>query len=211
MSFSQRENFALTSVVRSLQVTNFGQNWPLEYKRLYTLWGYFNRIYDLLYAEGQEWQRIASFALDTRFAGVIEHRFYTTGAVRCLSSLPCVGDGRRGFEPQGHVRIAFRTLREIFRVPTSDVCGDVSLCNMRKKKGWQLCSNYSWPSRPKDVVELADAKFTLVGAVLTIAYQVRNNLFHGSKIQMKARDKMLAGLVADIVQVILEEIVIVLG
>ena len=47
---------------------------------------------------------------------------------------------------------------------------------------------------------------TLVGAVLTIAYQVRNNLFHGSKLSMSDRDKLLVKLIGDIMESILKAI-----
>jgi len=204
MSFSSQEMAHLQGIIGNFRSTNFGRRWPVEYEDLFRVWGYFNRVYDLLYQDPQEWVRIAKFALDSRFQH-LSQVLANNNSVRYLAGIPCIGDGRSNYEPQIHIRIAFSTLRETFNVSLDQVCAG-QICVGRQDQGWQICRAYAWPNRPSTIVEPRDAIYTLPGATLAIAYQIRNNLFHGAKIQARERDIELVRLATDIVQVVLEQV-----
>ena len=204
MSFSRQEIAHLQDIVRSMQETRFGGVWPSEYVRLYKRWGYFNRVYDVLYNDPQEWMRIARVALDNRFQGLSD-RLINGPSLKQLANLPCVGDGRSNYEPKAHIRIAFQTLRQTFDIPLDEVCNK-RVCTERQTRGWVPCYIYSWPNPPAKIARPEDAVYTPLGAALAITYQVRNNLFHGSKMQMRRRDIELVALTAEIVKEVLEEI-----
>lgn len=191
---------ALYEVFESFEHTNHGRAWPAEYTNLYRVWGYFNRIFEILYIGKPEWQQIALFSLDSRFTNIweaIEH-----DALR-LAQAPCVGNGRGGMEPTEHVRIATRTLREQLGINSKDVCQSEK-CQTRQIR----CSDWQGKNPPAIInpQDPTHAKFTPLGATLTIVYQVRNNLFHGSKDEYYGkeyeRNLFLTGTSAAIVQTV---------
>jgi len=192
----------LHEVFESFQKTNHGQDWPLEYTNLYRVWGYFNRIYDIIYLEKAEWQRIALFSLDPRFTNIWED--YKPYACQ-LAKAPCVGNGRGGLKPTDHIRIATRTLRGYFDINTEDICKSEK-CQSRIIR----CSDWQGEQPPVAInpQEPNHAKYTLLGATLIIIYQVRNNLFHGSKYEYDGeeykRNRFLTGTSASIIQSVVE-------
>ena len=204
MSFSPHQMRRLREIVVSLRETDFGRRWPEEYQNLYRLWGYFNRCYDVLYDDPAEWVRVARIALDPRFQD-LSQRLVHSQSLRRLAELPCIGDGRSNYEPQAHIRVAFRTLRETFNIPVDQVCSD-PICINRQQQEWEICREYFWSNHPSEITRPQDAVYTLVGATLAITYQIRNNLFHGAKMQISERDIELVRLAADIVREILEEV-----
>lgn len=212
--FSQHQWQALQDVTESMQYTNYGQKWPKEYTRFFRLWGYFNRVYDVLYTDPCEWQRIARLALDSR-VGTVWDVVKDMDAVRDLAQQPCVGNGRDDYEPSEWVRIASETLRREFQISAQEVCGSEK-CQWRKAPGWHLCSERAWGEWPQKPSRTDDAKYTPLGATLTILYQIRNNLFHGSKLEIRGsqrkRNQLLVGLSAQITEGLLQQVVaLVLG
>jgi len=206
MCFSQEELTNLRDITESIRSTDFGRNWPQEYVDLYKLWGYFNRIYNTLDGDQFEWKRIARFAIDNRFQG-LNQNFHQKAEVRNLAQLPCVGNGRNNYQPEKHIQIAFHTLRQAFDISIDQVCYS-ELCTARRAQGWRTCVDCDgqWTDPPQNTNDLQYAKFTVVVAALTIVYQIRNNLFHGSKMQMSERDVRLVRLGTGIVITTLEEI-----
>jgi len=191
---------ALYEVFESFERTNHGRAWPAEYTNLYRVWGYFNRIFEILYTGKPEWQQIALFSLDSRFKNIwvdIEQD------VLRLAQVPCVGNGRGGMEPMEHVRIATRTLREQLGINTKEICQSEK-CQTRQIR----CSEWQGETPPAAInpQDPTHAKFTPLGATLTIVYQVRNNLFHGSKNEYHGREYernlFLTGTSASIVQTV---------
>jgi hypothetical protein len=193
---------ALIEVFESYKQTNHGRAWPSEYTNLYRVWGYFNRIFDILYPGQAEWQRIALFSLDPRFTNIWVD---IQQDILHLAQAPCVGDGRGGLEPTDYIRIATRTLRGYFGINTQDICQSEK-CQSRKIR----CSDWQGEQAPAVInpQEPNHAKFTPLGATLTIVYQVRNNLFHGSKNEYHGeeyeRNLFLTGMSASIIQSVVE-------
>src|SRR3990172_8427770 len=151
---------ALYEVFESFEQTNHGRAWPAEYTNLYRVWGYFNRIFDILYPGQAEWQRIALFSLDPRFTNI------WTGIQQDalhLAQAPCVGNGRGGMEPSEQVRIATRTLRDYFDINPVEICQSEK-CHSRKIR----CSDWQGEQLPAMInpQEPNHAKFTPLGATL---------------------------------------------
>jgi hypothetical protein len=176
----------LHDIAEAIRTTDYGHAWPDEYSELFRLWGFFNSIYSALYTDSQEWQRISRFALDNRFSH-IWNVLAQQSAVQELAHQPCVGDGRNGYAPPQHIRIAFHTLRTSFSVNIQDVC-QTSKCQSRQQQSISICLNQNWPSLPQALVNPEHAKFAPFGAILLIVYQIRNNLFHGSKNEIHGSD-----------------------
>ena len=202
----------LVDVIESIQTTDYGAAWPDPYNEFFRVWGFFNRIYDLLYS-GQEWERIAKFSLDTRFQPVWEE-LQLKSFVHRLAEQPCVGNGRNNYQPSNQVRIAFQTLRSFFGVEVSKPCHSQK-CQLRRQRGWVVCSDFDWPELPFEIVTPQDAIFHPLGSLLAIVYQVRNNLFHGSKHEVCGpeyrRNLLLVKASRDIVESILSKSVEVLN
>lgn len=200
---------SLLEIAESLQAADYGQRWPQEYNCFFCLWGYFNSIYDKLYTDDKEWKRIARFALDEQFSISVWNAL-NMDTVQELTRQPCVGNGRDEYKPVDHVRIAFHTLRTEFQVDVQEVCQNEK-CKRRRELGWQLCSERDWPDLPRTIQEPEHAKRTPLGATLTILYQIRNNLFHGSKLEMhdpqRERNRLLVDLSAQIMDQLLREVV----
>ncbi|MFX0197950.1 MAG: hypothetical protein ACFFCW_17660 [Candidatus Hodarchaeota archaeon] len=206
MNISAIQRDTLKDIINSLETTKYGQAWPSEYNEFFRLWGFFNRIYDTLYT-GAEWQRIAQFALDKSFSHIWES-IKGLKALEELSRQPCVGDGRNDYVPSDHVRIAFHILRAVFNIDVRVVCQSQK-CQKRKQQNWQICESYDWPQPPKNVTSPNDAIYLPLGATLAIIYQIRNNLFHGSKYEITGPDYLrnlhLINSSKDIMQQILKQ------
>lgn len=200
---------SLLEIAESLQAADYGQRWPPGYNRFFCLWGYFNCIYDKLHTDDKEWKRIASFALDEQFSISVWNTL-DMDTMQELGRQPCVGNGRNEYKPVDHVRIAFHTLRTKFQVDVREVCQSEK-CKRRRELGWQLCSERDWPDLPQTIQEPEHAKHTPLGATLAILYQIRNNLFHGSKLEMhgpqRERNLLLVDLSARIMNQLLREVV----
>lgn len=180
---------ALQEISESMNTTFYGRAWPDEYNHFSRLWGYFNSIYDTVYPRrrGQpEWDQIALFAIDNQFSHVWTV-LEPTGIVQKLVNEACVGNGKNNFVPTNKVRIAYYVLRNYFKMDISKVCQNTK-CQDRKIKGWQLCETWAWPPAPANLNTIQNAHYTPIGATLTIIYQIRNNLFHGSKNEVTGRD-----------------------
>ena len=81
---TEEQTHLIEQVAISFQ--QIGTHWPPIYKEFYINWGYFNRIYDTLYAEGNryEWQRIAFFALEHQHLWQwLDDRRYVKKCVKC--------------------------------------------------------------------------------------------------------------------------------
>jgi len=207
MTISADQKVALRDIANSIATTHFGKVWPEEYDQFYRLWGFLNRLYDTLYTDKAEWQRIAQFALDNRVNNVWA-KLEPMQATKELASQPCVGDGRNSYQPSDQVRVAFHTLRNIYKIDVKEVC-QKSRCLERKQMKWVACDTYTWPALPKTIANPKDAVYTPLGATLAIIYQIRNNLFHGSKQEIAGdgyqRNLTLVTTSRDIIQILLEE------
>jgi hypothetical protein len=132
--------------------------------------------------------------------------------VRELAQQPCVGNGRKEFAPAEWIRVASGTLRSINQIDVKEVCQGKK-CHEREQKGWDVCLKDAEGKVLQDTANLDEAKLTPFGATLLIIYQVRCNLFHGSKTEMNgeefARNQLLVGNSARIMAKLLEVIVTV--
>lgn len=207
LNVSPDQHQKLQDIAEAIKTTDYGHAWPHEYSELFRLWGFFNSIYSTLYTDTQEWQRISRFALDNRFSqiwNVLAQR----PAVQELANQACVGDGRNGYAPSQRIRIAFQTLRTSFGINIQPVCQS-SKCQSRQQKNMPICLVQNWPAPPQAIVHPEDAKFTPFGATLLIVYQIRNNLFHGSKNEIHGpdyvRNQLLVRLGSQITRSLLEE------
>jgi hypothetical protein len=207
MSINTAQKAALKDIANSIETTNFGAVWPKEYDEFFRLWGFFNRIYDILYTDNLEWKRIARFALDSSINHVWK-QLEPIKAMKKLASQPCVGNGRNDFKPTDPVRIAFQTLRSIYKIDVKNVCQKPK-CLERKKLKWVACDMFSWPDPPKEINNIEDAVYTPLGATLSIIYQIRNNLFHGTKQEITGsdfhRNQILIETSRDIIRILLDE------
>jgi hypothetical protein len=208
---SQAQQQQLRDIVQSMRETEHGRRWPMEYTDFFRLWRFFNRIYEVLYTEREEeWRRIARFALDKRFSDVWD--VLDMNVVQELARQPCVGNGRKSYEPSENVRIAFEALRRKFEIDVQGVCQSEK-CQQRKNQGWELCSERGWENWPQKIRDdkPEDAKYTLLGATLTILYQIRNNLFHGSKLEIhdpqRERNRQLVEISARIIERLLIQVI----
>lgn len=193
----------LSDIADAIAATHFGQYMPQEYKDFYSLWGFFNGIYNALYTDREEWKRISRFAIDTNFSPIWSS-LSQLSCVQQLAKQPCVGNGRNGNEPTAHTRIAFQTLRTEFQIEVSQVCQS-NKCQSRN----QICNGYQWPQSPTNS-SVENAKFKPLGATLLIVYQIRNNLFHGTKREFSGheyeRNKLLVSNSSKIIRALLEKI-----
>lgn len=195
----------LNGIAESLRVTDLGRNWPPEYQSFSAAWGYFNSVYNTLYTDPSEPRRIALFSIDSRFTPL-----WTTirrmQATRDLAKLPCVGNGKASFRPSVQIQIAFHTLRTEYGFSINTPCRRKK-CNQRRRAGWPTCMLTAWPPVPAAIVSPEDAKFTPLGATLAITYQIRNNLFHGSKMEYIGpefeRNRKLVTISDDIIRAIM--------
>jgi hypothetical protein len=198
----------LQDVAEAIEDTDYGRDWPPEYSEFYKLWGFFNSIYNILYANPHEWQRIGQFSIDSRFA-LIWDRLAQSPAVRNLAEQPCVGDGRYRYAPSPRVRIAFHTLRSIFQINLQNVCQSAK-CQSRHQKNIPICLTQQWLNSPQVVAKPEDAPYTPLGATLLIVYQIRNNLVHGSKGEIQGpeyqRNLLLVQNGGEITRTLLEEV-----
>lgn len=203
LNVSDAQRSELSDIAEAIETTQFGRYWPQEYKDFYSLWGFFNGIYDTLYTDSSEWMRISRFAIDGNFS-FVWNRLSLLPYTRELAEQPCIGDGKNGYVPSVRTRIAFQTLRTEFQIEVNTVCQSAK-CQSRD----QICHSYQWP-KPPSGVSVENAKFTPLGATLLIAYQVRNNLFHGTKREFDGpeyrRNRLLVRNSSEIVRVMLEEI-----
>jgi hypothetical protein len=179
MNTTEVQKKMLFDILKSYRSTNGGEVWPDEYNNFFRVWGFFNRIYDTLYSDNEEWKRIARFALDARFRQVCL-KIKQMDEIRDLASRPCVGNGRNDYQPSKYVRISFQTLRTLYQIDIAKVCQETK-CQERKNEDWPTCDSYDWPSPPQKVTKPRQVIYTHLGATLTIIYQIRNNLFHGTK------------------------------
>ncbi len=207
MNFPPDKYQKLHDIAEAIETTEYGRAWPREYSELFQLWGFFNSIYSALYTDTQEWQRISRFALDNRFSH-IWNVLALHQAVIELAHQPCVGDGRNGYAPSSRIRIAFHTLRVSFGVNAQEVCQGIK-CQSRQQKNIPICLTQNWPATPQALVNPEDAKFVPFGATLLVIYQIRNNLFHGSKWEIRGpdfeRNQLLVRASAQITWSLLEE------
>ncbi len=207
MSINIAQKEALKDIANSIEATDFGAVWPKMYDEFFRLWGFFNRIYDTLYADNSEWKRIARFSLDSRINHVWT-QLEPIDAMKELASQPCVGNGRNDYKPKDHVRIAFDILRSIYKIEVKNVCQNHKCLN-RKKLKRVTCDTFSWPDPPKEINNIEDAVYTKLGATLSIIYQIRNNLFHGSKQEITGsdfdRNKILIKTSRNIIRILLDE------
>jgi len=207
MSINTAQKEDLKDIANSIETTNFGAAWPREYDEFFRLWGFFNRIYDTLYTDNAEWERIAQFANDGRINHVWT-QIKPIKAMKDLASQPCVGNGRNGYQPTDQVRIAFHILRSIYKIDVKNVCQKPK-CLKRKKLKWAVCDTFTWPVPPKVINNLKDMVYTPLGATLAIIYQIRNNLFHGSKQEITGseyqRNLILIKISRDIIRILLDE------
>ena len=125
------------------------------------------------------WKQIALFALDYQILWP-----KVCHLAKPLASLPCVGISTSDVDPEERVRIATKTLREELKIDAAKIC-DAKLankCSQRKIR----CLQYSFPQSPDPINDKNPdhAKYTPLGAALTIIYQVRCNLFHGGKFEV---------------------------
>jgi len=196
----------LKEIIDGMQSYCFGHYWPPEYNDLFRSWGYFNRIYDTLYTDNAEWERIARFAIDDRFKA-IWNELQGMDDVRTLSQQPCVGNGRKEFVPAKRIRNAFSTLRLVNQIDVKEVCQSKK-CLERKKREWDVCLNDALVTVYQDTANIEEANLTAFGATLLIVYQIRCNLFHGSKTEMSgeelARNQLLVGAAARFMARLLE-------
>jgi hypothetical protein len=197
----------LHDIAEAIKTTDYGQAWPPEYSELFRLWGFFNSIYDTLYKDPKEWQRISRFALDSRF-NHIWNVLAQRPAAQELARQPCVGNGRNGYAPSQNIRIAFHTLRSNFGINLQDVCQS-SKCQSRQQRNIPICLSQNWPAAPQALANPEDAKFAPFGATLLIIYQIRSNLFHGSKREIHGpdyvRNQLLVQFSSQITRLLLEE------
>ena len=207
LNITAAQHQKLHDIAEAIETTDYGHAWPFEYSELFRLWGFFNSIYSALYTDAQEWQRISRFALDNRF-NHIWNVLTQQPAVQELAHQPCVGDGRNKYAPSQHIRISFQTLRANFGVNIQAVC-QTSKCQSRQQQNIPICLTQNWPASPQALVNPEDANFVPFGATLLIVYQIRNNLFHGSKNEISGldyeRNQLLVGLSCQITRVLLEE------
>jgi hypothetical protein len=208
LGITQDQQSKLEEIANSMQETGYGHYWPEEYKDFSQAWGYFNSIYNLLYKDHAEWQRIARFAIDSRFQH-IWYKLCKLKSVRELAKQPCVGDGRDSFRPTERVQIAFNTLRAEYGFSVKTPCRKAK-CKTRGLAGWPTCLLRTWPAAPQAITSPDDAKFTPLGATLVIVYQIRNNLFHGSKDETFGseyeRNRLLIQISLEIVKTVLHEV-----
>ncbi len=166
-------NQALQDIFQSYREIN--GHWPRPYVNFYNRWGYFNQIYDTLYSHDKEWKRIAAFALNhSNLWSDVEAQ------ARVIAELPCVGNGRGSNDPTLAVRVSSNTLRIHFSVDAIIFCNQQNWkCSTRQTR----CSDMIFQPAPLniDINNPSHSVYTLLGATLTIVYQIRNNLFHGSK------------------------------
>jgi hypothetical protein len=208
-TFSKDESQALNEIAGGMASYGFGQYWPAEYNELFRLWGYFNRIYDTLYLDQHEWQRIARFALDVRFKAIWDELEGMEEAKE-LARQPCVGNGRKEFAPSERIRGAFGTLRSVYQIDVKKVC-ESKKCLKREENGWDVCLKDKPNQSVQNTKVIDEANRTSLGATLLIIYQVRCNLFHGSKIEISGeefeRNHLLVRLSAAIMMKLLELVV----
>jgi hypothetical protein len=208
LNFTPDQQQTMDDITEAIRSTGYGGAWPPSYNKFFRLWGFFNGVYNALYTDGAEWQRIARFSLDNRFAQIWNSPKLQNSARR-LASQACVGDGRNDYLPLQRIRIAFHTMRSEFKINLETVC-ESTKCQSRRLKNMQICLGQNWPNAPQTLVNPDDAQFTLLGATLLITYQIRNNLFHGSKDEIHgpeyARNQLLVELGGQIVEAVLEEI-----
>ena len=183
---TQEQQLRLDQIAESMRGTDFGHRWPMEYKDFSQAWGYFNSIYNVLYTDRAEWQRIARFAIDPRFQHIWS-KLRKLKSLRELAKQPCVGDGRDSFRPKDSVQISFNTLRNAYRFSVKTPCRKLK-CKNRRIAGWNSCLSRVWPLTPVAITHPSHAQFIPLGATLLIVYQIRNNLFHGSKHELQGPD-----------------------
>ena len=199
----------LQDIAEAIETTSFGNTWPQEYKELFTLWGFFNGFYNTLYTDHEEWKRIGRFAIDTHFSQIWKN-LSALPAVRVIAEQPCVGDGRDNYVPSPNIRIAFHTLRLVFKIDLQEACQNMK-CQTRQQKNISTCLAQQWQNSPQAITNPADAKYSPLGATLLIVYQIRNNLFHGSKREIHGpdfeRNQLLVQNSARITRALLEAMV----
>jgi len=190
MAFDSREAIAWQEGVRLILENPHSEEnpWPHEYLRFYQLWGYLNAFYGAYYTkhnlrdESKEWKKIARFTLDERHEQLWQ-ALVGLECIRCLARASCVGDGRNEYRPTPHVMASFQTLRrEVLasEMAVEDVCQG-SLCETRQPR---CLDGLEQPPQQLDLTNPFHAKFTPLGATFAILYQLRNNLFHGSKLDL---------------------------
>jgi hypothetical protein len=143
----------LQDVAEAITTTDYGQDWPPEYGKFFQFWGFFNSIYNTLYTDPMEWQRIGRFAIDNRFCRIWD-ALLQLPAVRDLAEQPCVGDGRDEYVPSIHVRVAFHTLRSTLKTSLQKVCQSAK-CQSRQEKNIPICLTQQWPDSPQAILHSA--------------------------------------------------------
>lgn len=208
LNITPEQRQRLHDIIEAIETTNYGRRWPHEYSKFFRVWGFFNSIYDTLYTDAQEWQRVSRFALDDSFRYIWDV-LSQKSEVQELARQPCIGNGRNRYKPSLHVQISFQTLRNYFRIDVQEVCQS-SRCQLRQQKNFQICLVRNWENSPKQLLRPEDAQFDPFGATLLIIYQIRNNLFHGSKHEVsgpdRERNELLVRLGYHITQSLLEEV-----
>ncbi|NJO81505.1 MAG: hypothetical protein HC828_01240 [Blastochloris sp.] len=208
---NQNQQQALDDIANSMDTTFLGRAWPDEYSDFSSRWGYFNSIYNVLYPRQQsEWYQIAQFSIDTRFVAIWHSAIANSEPVRQLAKLACVGNGRSRFMPHPDVQIAHHVLRSISNVNTQLICQNDNKCRSRLARGITTCQATPWGTIQQNANTPNLAHHTPLGATLRIIYQIRNNLFHGSKQEVTgpdfARNLDLVRSSADIMETLLLEI-----
>lgn len=195
-------NQVLQDIFQSYREIN--GHWPSQYVNFYNRWGYFNQVYDTLYSHDKEWKRIAAFSMNhSNLWPDIEAQ------AGVISALPCVGNGRGANDPTLAVRVSSNTLRIHFSVDATTICNQQNWkCSTRQTR----CSEMTFQPAPFiiDINNPSHGVYTLLGATLTIVYQIRNNLFHGSKHEFFGdefnRNLQLVEVSDRIVEIILDRI-----
>lgn len=208
LNFTPDQQQTMLDIAEAIRSTGYGGAWPDSYTNFFRLWGFFNSVYNALYTDGAEWQRIGRFSLDNRFVHIWDVP-KLQDAARQLAGRACVGDGRNDYEPSIRTRIAFQTIRSVFNINLQAVCQSAK-CQSRQLKNMPICLGQNWPIAPQALVNLEDVRDSPLGATLLITYQIRNNLFHGSKNEIHGaeyeRNQLLVEHAGHIVEAVLEEI-----
>jgi hypothetical protein len=159
-------------------------NYPEEYQSLFKYWVLLNLYYNELSDEKNEVDRVLSLgrAESYLFGALIDE---ASEIVRT----ECVGNGKLASAPDAFVKEATLHLRKTLKINSDEIC---IKCRPDKKAACQQ-------------VTLKNYSFDDMEALIRIVYQIRCNLFHGDKTEVRdkfqmERDRELARLGSRIVQ-----------